>query len=207
MRKGHVYATILVDVETRRPVDLLPDRRADTVARWLADHPGVEVICRDRSGTYAEAGRLGAPDAIHVADRWHLWKNLAEAVEKTVVHHRALLPEPPASTLVPPTVLVLPPDSASPRRSGRLSDRVREQHATVHALLAEGIALRVIARQLGLARNTVRRLAHAKDPDELLVGRWSGRVSILDPFKPYIDQRSHSSSRTRPSRNWRYICS
>ncbi|MBT1187766.1 ISL3 family transposase [Streptomyces sp. CJ_13] len=189
LRKGHVYATILVDIETRRPVDLLPDRRVETVARWLADHPGVEVICRDRSGMYAEAGWLGAPDAIHVADRWHLWKNLAEAVEKTVVHHRALLPEPPTSTPAPSPALVLPPDTAGPRRSGRLSDRVREQHAAVHGLLAEGIALRVIARRLGLARNTVRRLAHAKDPDELLVGRWNGRASILDPYKPYIDQR------------------
>ncbi|MFD5513294.1 transposase [Streptomyces sp. NPDC127051] len=161
LRKGHVYATILVDIETRRPVDLLPDRRVETVARWLADHPGVEVICRDRSGTYAEAGRLGAPDAIHVADRWHLWKNLGEAVEKTVVRHRALLPEPPTSTPAPSPALVLPPDTAGPRRSGRLSDCVREQHAAVHGLLAEGIALRVIARQLGLARNTVRRLRAA----------------------------------------------
>ncbi|MFI0206890.1 MULTISPECIES: ISL3 family transposase [Streptomyces] len=187
--KGHVYATILVDIETRRPVDLLPDRKVETVARWLEDHPGVQVICRDRSGTFAEAGRLGAPAAIHVADRWHLWKNLAEAVEKTVVQHRALLPEPQASPSAPMKTLVLPPDIAGPRRSGRLSDRVREQHATVHALLAEGTALRVIARRLGLARNTVRRLAHAKDPDELLVGRWKGRVSILDSYKAHIDQR------------------
>ncbi|MFI9601411.1 ISL3 family transposase [Streptomyces sp. NPDC052043] len=70
LRKGHVYATILVDIETRRPVDLLPDRTVETVRSWLAAHPGVQVICRDRSASYAEAARLGAPDAIHVADRF-----------------------------------------------------------------------------------------------------------------------------------------
>ncbi|MFE6849137.1 ISL3 family transposase, partial [Streptomyces sp. NPDC057686] len=193
LRKGHVYATILVDIETRRPVDLLPDRSVETVARWLVDHPGVQVICRDRSASYAEAGRLGAPDAIHVADRWHIWKNLAEAVEKTVVHHRALLAEPPATTVghpAPSTDGPLPSTNEDgPRRTGRLSDRVREQHTAVHALLENGVALREIARRLGLARNTVRRLAHATDPDELLAGKWTGRASILDPYKPYIHQR------------------
>ncbi|MFJ9968879.1 hypothetical protein ACIQS9_44190 [Streptomyces avermitilis] len=72
---------------------------------------------------------------------------------------------------------------------GRLSDRVREQHAAVHALLDEGLGLRPIARRLGLARNTVRRLANAVTADELLVRRWTGRTSILDPYKPYLHQR------------------
>ena len=188
LRKGHVYATILVDIETRRPVDLLPDRRVETVRSWLADHPGVRVVCRDRSASYAEAVRLGAPDAIHVADRFHLWQNLADAVEKTVLQHRALLLEPAPAAESAPTV-ALASVSSEPRRTGRLSDRVREQHTAVHALMEDGFSLRVIARRLGLARGTVRRLARANDPDELLVGRWTGRPSILDPYKPHIDQR------------------
>ncbi|MCU7821118.1 ISL3 family transposase [Kitasatospora sp. DSM 101779] len=188
LRKGHVYATVLVDIETRRAVDLLPDRTVATVRSWLAGHPGVEVVCRDRSASYAEAVRLGAPDAIHVADRFHLWQNLSDAVEKTVLQHRALLPEAAPSTLSAKEV-VFPSVAAEPRRTGRLSDRVREQHATVHALMEDGFSLRVIARRLGLARGTVRRLARAKDPDELLVGRWTGRTSILDPYKPYLHQR------------------
>jgi transposase len=164
LRKGHVYATILVDIETRRPIDLLPDRTVETVRAWMAAHPGVQVICRDRSASYAEA------------------------VEKTVLQHRALLPEPPppAGSTSP---VSLPPVTAEPRRRGRLSDRVREQHAAVHALVNEGAGLRPIARRLGLARNTVRRLANAKDADELLVGQWTGRTSILDPYKPYLGQR------------------
>ncbi|MET9088879.1 transposase [Streptomyces sp. NPDC004237] len=190
MSKGHVYATVLVDIETRRVVDLLPNRTIETVSAWLAAHPGVEVICRDRSASFGEAGRLGAPDAIHAADRYHLWKNLAEAVEKTVVQHRALLPQPPPEPGPgEPPIVPLPPQPAPTRSTGRLADRVREQHAAVHAFITEGAGLKTIARELGLARNTVRRYAHANDPEELLVGRWTGRASILDPFKPHLDQR------------------
>ncbi|MFF7266766.1 transposase [Streptomyces sp. NPDC008159] len=164
------------------------------MARWLADHPGVEVICRDRSASYAEAGRIGAPEAVHVADRWHIWSNLAEAVEKTVVQHRALLREPHDSAAVQAaaamqTLELEPVSPAGPRTAGRLSDRIREQHSAVHALLDKGVGLRASGRELGLARNTVRRLAHAASADELLVGRWTGRTSILDPYKARIHQR------------------
>ncbi|WP_371666483.1 ISL3 family transposase [Streptomyces sp. NBC_00289] len=194
LRKGHKYGTILIDIETRQPIDLLPDRTTSTVAKWLADHPGIEVICRDRSTAYAEAGRLGAPNAIHVADRWHIWSNLTEAVEKTVVQHRALLREPHDAATAQAVAdtentNLDPPSPRGPRTTGRLSDRIREQHAAIHALLEQGIGLRAIARQQGLARNTVRRFANAASADELLVGRWTGRASILDPYKPYLHQR------------------
>jgi len=82
LRKGRIYSTILVDLEQRRPIDLLPERTADTVATWLRAHPGVEVIARDRASDYARGATEGAPDAIQVADRFHLLCNLREALNR-----------------------------------------------------------------------------------------------------------------------------
>ncbi len=81
-RRGKTYGTLLLDLETHQPVDLLEDRSAETLAKWLRQHPGVELISRDRSTEYLRGATEGAPQAQQVIDRWYVLKNLREAVER-----------------------------------------------------------------------------------------------------------------------------
>ncbi|HVQ53128.1 MAG TPA: ISL3 family transposase [Mycobacterium sp.] len=186
IRRGHIYGTVVVDMTTRTPIDLLGDRTADTVATWLKEHPGTEIVCRDRAGAYADGIRSGAPDAVQVADRWHLWHNLAEAVEKTVTRHRADLRPPALDTSdVSPMGQSAGAEVESDRR---LAVRTRERYSAVQQLLSHGMSLSAIGRKLALDRRTVRRFARATDLDELLTTSAS-RASLLDEFKPYLHER------------------
>ena len=92
-KKGQTYGTILVDLETRRPIDLLPDRSTKTVSAWLRRHPEVEIVSRDRGGEYAAAAKQGAPQAQQVADRFHLLKNLRERLKELMDRRQSCLPE------------------------------------------------------------------------------------------------------------------
>jgi hypothetical protein len=165
LRKGHVYGTVLVDIDTRRPVDMLPERSAESFRAWLDAHPGVEIICRDRGGCYAEGATEGAPLAIQVADRWHLWHNLAEAVERAVARHRSCLQEPPPQPEPGP-----PGEEAAPPPEKGLAARTRARHGEVHAALARGLTITEISRTLRLERKTVRRYATAATADQLIGG-------------------------------------
>ncbi|GAB3976660.1 hypothetical protein GCM10029978_064130 [Actinoallomurus acanthiterrae] len=187
LRRGHVYGTVLIDITTSRPVDVLPDRSADALAAWLATHPGVEVICRDRAGSYSDGAARGAPEAIQVADRFHLWKNLGEAVERVVAKHRTCLN---AATITPSVTVPPSPEPEPAARTGRLAERTRERHAAVHALLAQRLSLHDIAAELALSRNTVRRFARATSAEELLVNDGTGRrAKLLDAHADYLRQR------------------
>jgi transposase len=206
LRRGHVYGTVLVDMDTHRPVDLLPDREADTFADWLRAHPGTEVVCRDRAGAYAEGARAGAPDAVQVADRWHLWHNLAEHLEKAVARHRGCLAEQPVTTLEPqPEPEPHPaPDlaeraaEAAARRLDQTAivTRTRQRYTAVHELLAAGKGIKPIMRELGLAKETVRRFARATSVEDLLAKARDGRPSVLDEFKPYLHERWNAGCTT-----------
>jgi transposase len=207
LRKGQVYGTVLVDITTGDAIDLLPDREAATLTAWLAAHPGAQVICRDRAGAYADGARAGAPDAIQIADRWHLWHNLGEYAEKTVVAHRGCLIRPAGAAGqgnngAAGSGLPLPPPAAGQPgpadeveglrdvcgRDRMLVARTRDRHAAVHGLLAAGHSQREIGRILSLDRKTVRRFAAAANAGQLLT-KATSRENKLDPYKPYLRQR------------------
>jgi transposase len=191
IRRGQHYGTLLIDCETGAPLDLLAGRDARPLADWLAAHPGTEIICRDRSGSYAEGARTGAPDAVQVADRFHLWQNLARAVERCVAAHRSCLAEPDPGPAAGDLAPAAGPGAGRPEPAGKYAGRVRRHHALVHGLAAEGRSLREIARHLGWGLHTVQRYARAATWQELADGRWQGpRPSKLDAFKPYLDQHA-----------------
>ncbi|MEE4423542.1 ISL3 family transposase [Streptomyces bugieae] len=190
--KGRVYGTVLVDVETRRPIDLLPDREASSLAQWLAKRPGIEVVCRDRAPFFAEGATAGAPQAVQVADRWHLWHNLGQAAEREVARHRqclrVLLPEPVKEEV--DTTEPFDEIPESPWRGDRFANRIRARHATVHAMLEAGHSRRSIGRQLRMTHRTVKSLTDAARPEDLFRRQWQySRTSALDEYKPYLDER------------------
>lgn len=150
LRKRRRYATVLIDAETRQRVDVLPDRGADTLETWLRAHPRVQVVCRDGSGTYAEAIRWALPDAVQVGDRFHIWHNLAEAVRKEGAAHSACWAK-----------------AGPPLQNGRRAETTRQRWHHGHDLLDQGVGLLECARRLNLALNTVKRYARVPEPDRL----------------------------------------
>lgn len=163
--KGKTYGTILVDLERHCVVDLLPDREADTLAGWLASHPEVELITRDRGGAYQEGAARGAPQAQQVADRWHLLKNLRETLERylqrthstfTALRRALAAPDP-----CPPEVVEeeRADQPVAPLQAHPPSAHKRQCFEAVKRLLAEGRSVKQTAREVGVAIGTVRKYA------------------------------------------------
>jgi transposase len=184
IRRGQNYGTVLVDCESRRVIDLLPGRDAAPLTAWLHGHETPEVICRDRASAYAEAAKTAAPEAVQVADRFHLWQNLATAVDRLARRHRACLIDQPC----------IPADADAATATepiGAMAQRRKAHHALVHELIAQGAGFRQIARHLGWSHNTVSRYAQAATWQELMTEQ-KQRPSLLDPFKPYLIKRVDS---------------
>jgi len=199
LRKRHTYGAVLIDLEQRRRVALLPDREADTLAQWLSDHPGVEIIARDRAGAYAEGARRGAPQAVQVADRFHLAQNVAEVLETVFTLHAADLrmAEPANQNVVPAqSVPSAPPRRTANKHAKAVESRERRlaTHQRVWALHDEGWSGVAIARHLGLGRSTVIRfLRRATFPERQ--ERYDAGRGLLDPWKPMILDRWNAGSR------------
>jgi transposase len=188
-RRGKRYGTLLLNLETHCPIDVLPDRTAATLATWLADHPEVLVISRDRGGEYALGSRQGAPQAIQVADRFHVVRNLAEALERCFQRHRQSLKQfrVPITDLksVPLTVRYARPDRERRKRQAR--DKLVERYEAVQRLVRQGVSHREIARRLHMHRESVIRYARAERfPEKPSRSLKSG---ILTPYEPYLRAR------------------
>jgi transposase len=198
LRKRQRYGTVLIDLERRSPVALLPDRTAESLAQWLRAHPGVQVIARDRSTAYADGARQGAPAATQVADRFHLFQNLREALDQVFSTHsqaldavNALVHQQPVSLSdgalavpVPPHDLPLPAQQRAVQRQAHRQAR----HTQVWALHHQGWTAPAIAQQVGLSLRTVQR--------DLRTVTFAGRrrrsdlgESALNPYKPYLLER------------------
>jgi transposase len=170
LRRGSVYATVLIDAETGRRIDVVQGRTADVAERWLLGHPGVEVVCRDGSGAYGEAVRQALPGAVQVSDRWHLWHGLGEAVRKEVAAHCACWAK------------------GTPLQEGQRAATTAERWQQVHDLRARNVGLLECARRLNLSLNTVKRYDRASEPERLQrVPKY--RPTLVDPHRDDLRKR------------------
>ena len=193
-RKGHHYGTILVDLEQHQPIALLPDRKADTLTAWLREHPGVEVLSRDRSKTYKSAMSEGAPDAIQVADRFHLVKNLSETLAKALGGYQSELINLERQMMgsdvgLPDTVLVptKPTATAAAQQQTQTAHQKRvHQQQTIKDLTNQQCSQPAIAQELGISIRTVQRYLSLADLPETPSRRPTFDRSLLDPYKPQL---------------------
>jgi transposase len=208
-RRGHRYGTILVNLTDHRVVDLLPDRSAATVAAWLAQHPTITAVCRDRSDLYADGIRQGAPNAVQVVDRLHLVHNLRQAVEAFLSNQRSALQAAAAST----AMALTPADGPIPvtpmyrgRRQSPQTGRRRaeaecqwrhapriEVYHKVHMLHGQGMPIAMIARTLGISRPTVYADLRRDTPPSPKRPQWRRAAQVLTPYIPYLIRRWRES--------------
>lgn len=196
-RRGHRYGTILVDLERNVVLDLLGDRQAETLANWLRQRPGIEIVARDRAGAYADGIRQGAPNAVQVADRWHLLRNLGDAVRAVVDRHhgeigraarqfQAQSIEPEPNPAPPPPDASMPTLTASQRRSQDVQGRRHARYQQAAQLRTAGASISRIAAVVGTERKTIRGWLRAGGAPSW---RKPPRASILTPHHGYLEER------------------
>lgn len=210
-RRGTRYGTILIDLEQHCVVDLLPERSAATLEAWLREHPGVKIIARDRGREYVRGASAGAPEAIQVADRFHLLLNLREALERVLERAHTSLRTRLASTPLPQfadavaSVLPVRARRRSPTeavmRDERRERRV-DRYETVRALYQHGKSKSQISKELGISSWLVRRFVEAEQFPERVPK--APRRGILTPFEPLLQELWRAGERTTPAL-WRAL--
>ena len=207
-RKGQRYGTILVDLERHRVIDLLPDREGSTLEGWLKSHPEVELITRDRALAYADGATKGAPQAVQVADRFHLIKNLVESFENLARRHLSALRE--AALEVSPrrqTEMMLlaegllealpermpkkPPTPSQRRDQNRAERMIRYEEC--RRLKRLGLSNHEIARRTGMCRETVRKFVCAETFPERVA--YPPRSQTTEPYAEYLKKRFQEGCR------------
>jgi transposase len=185
-RKGQRYGTILVDLERGQIVDLLGERTAEPLVKWLEDHPGIEIVSRDRSQTYGDAIRRGASEAIQVADRWHLLKNASEVIFKILQQEYAAI-----RNLLNPEPKTIKTDDHQAKVEDQAEDftvaeqRRKDRIDLVRELHGRGYSQKEIARQIHMHPKTIRRYLRAPIPTR----RSHRKKRLLDPYHPYLLKR------------------
>ena len=176
-RKGHRYGTLICDLEKREIIDLLPDREPATVAAWLASRPSIEVIARDRSGGYGFAAAQGRPEAVQVADRWHLTENASAAFILAIRRRMRDVRGAFGQGIVDPATL-----TAAERLQYEGWERRIAEEATIRALYAKSIAIKEIVRRTGRSRKLVRDICRGGQaepfrPRANSLDRWLDRLN------------------------------
>ena len=171
-KRGQRYGTLLCDLQHRRIIDLLADREAGTVEAWLADHPEITIISRDRGGGYGQAATKAAPQAIQVADRWHLMENASAAFLDAVRRSMRPIRQVLGSTVIDPTLLTC---AERVQYDGYL--RRQENHQTIKDLADAGTSIKEITRRTGRSRKLVRSVLRGEDGDV-----FRNRANMLQPY-------------------------
>jgi transposase len=184
-RRGTRYGTILVDLERHTLVDVLADRSTNTFAHWLRQHPGVEIVSRDRSGEYAEAARRAAPHAVQVADRFHLMKNLRDVVLRVFKQHTEVLDLIPTPAVHFQRLTNLRLDRRASKE--RMREQAHKLFRSIHALSKKGMKNTRISRTLGIHRHTVEKYLAFKSPPQRR--HFTKKVSAIAPYEDYILKR------------------
>ncbi|GHO97568.1 transposase [Reticulibacter mediterranei] len=190
-RKGHRYGTLICDLERHRRLDVLPDRDAASAAAWLRRYPSIEIISRDRSDTYATAAKQGAPQAMQVTDKWHLLKNLGEALQRCLSPHLTAHQRQQTKELLEASPVL--PGKHVPRLSPQQEQVVQLHRAErvaryeqAMALRKQGLSYQAIAERVGVGHSTVRRWIEAGVFPER---KRREQASQLDPYLSFIRER------------------